>query len=150
MIKPRAVLHFLFTLCFILLHLCIFRRTLTPFPPPPTRLLGTNPWSLGINTSLPGTRALHFGLVDCVATPAPRQLSSDRLTEPHFVYPTYSRFRRWKSSTLKKKLSASGIDPHSPQPNSDSRTIRPSGRDCAYHVVIACHLREGAVRYFSM
>ena len=53
----------------------VFFSHLTPLP-----FRRTDRWSQGINPSLPGTRLANFDLADWVSTPAPRQITTNKLS----------------------------------------------------------------------
>ena len=77
----------------------------------------------------PPVQALHFGLADWVSTPAPRQLTPNKLSRLLCLV-TFSR------STVEivhceektEKTQRIGIRTLAFYPNGDNRTIRPPGR----------------------
>ena len=72
---------------------------LSHFEPLPFR--GMSLWSQGINKSLPRYTPCIFGLADWVSTPAPHQLTTNKLSRLLCLL-TFSRFPRWKSYIAKK------------------------------------------------
>ena len=87
-----------------LLGVFIFCHTLNPSPSA-GRVRGLNG-----STHLSPVHALHFGLADCVSTPAPRPLSTNTKLTIRIVYSRSHAFHNGNQTT-EKRPHASGIEP---------------------------------------
>ena len=61
----------------------------------------------------PPVHALHFDLADWISTPAPRQLTPNKLSQLLCLL-TFSRFPRWKSCIAKKNATHRESNPRLP------------------------------------